>query len=115
VNYSRLINCWLYSEYSVLVVEVENDTSNDYHVICDFREEVTLWLTSCKYSKRKPNLNLLFVVLQHVKKSEYTIAKRNNTFPRYSLDIYTNRPYKLIYRYVIVIYTVFIYVLFYLQ
>jgi len=64
---------------------------------------------SCKYSKRKPNLNLLFVALQRVKKSEHIIAKRNNTF----LDIYTNGPYKLIF--VIVICTVFIYVLFYLQ
>jgi len=94
----------------------------DCHEICDFWEEVTLWLThffrrdinftnfnklfgflignnlkllncillnarfiiySCKYSNRKPNLNLLFVTLQHVKKSEYIIAMRNNIFSRY--------------------------------
>jgi len=30
---------------------------------------------SCMYSKRKSNLNLLFVALQHVKKFEYIIAK----------------------------------------
>jgi len=37
---------------------------------------------SCKYrySKRKPNLNRLFVELQHVKKSEYIIAKLTISF-----------------------------------
>jgi len=34
-------------------------------------------------TNREPNLNLLFVTLQHMKKSEYTIAKRNSTFSRY--------------------------------
>jgi len=36
----------------------------------------------CKYSKRKPYLNLLFVVLlhvKHVKKSKHIITKLNDT------------------------------------
>jgi len=61
---------------------------------------------SCKYSKCKPNLNLLFVALQHVK--NLSMQLRNETI--LFLDIYINGPYKLIY--VIVIFTVFIYISF---
>jgi len=48
---------------------------------------------SCKYSKRKPNLNLLFVALQHVKKSKRIfIAKlnENDTFSSYLYKLQKN-------------------------